>query len=63
MKLSDLPLDKHARDKFLRLVGERHDPETDIFTLVIDRCPVKVQNYDYGMYLITALFHEAWVCI
>ncbi|XP_026468283.1 28S ribosomal protein S35, mitochondrial-like [Ctenocephalides felis] len=61
VKLSDLPLDKHARDKFLRLVGDRHDPDTDILTLVVDRCPLRKQNYDYGMYLLTALFHESWV--
>lgn len=61
LKLSNLPLDKHAKDKFLRLVGERYNSETDVLTIVADRCPLKKQNYDYAQYLITALFHESWV--
>jgi len=60
VKLSCLPLDKHARDKFLRLVGDRYDEKTDIVTIVTDRCPIRKQNYDYAMYLLTAVFHEAW---
>lgn len=58
-KLATLTLDKHAKDKFLRLVGERYNPDTDVLTLVTDRCPLKKQNYDYAMYLLTALYHEA----
>ncbi|XP_059620039.1 small ribosomal subunit protein mS35 [Phlebotomus argentipes] len=61
LRLSRLPLDKHAKDKFLRLVGDRYDPKTDILTIVTDRCPLRKQNYDYAMYLVTALFHESWV--
>lgn len=61
IKLSSLPLNKHAKDKFLRLIGNRYDEETDIITIVTDRCPLRKQNYDYAMYLITALFHESWV--
>lgn len=61
LKLSNLQLNKHAKDKFLRLVGERYDSETDVVTIVTDRCPTKKQNYDYGHYLLTALFHESWV--
>lgn len=60
-KLSTLKLDKHARDKFLRLVGERYDPETDVLTVVTDRCPLRKQNYEYAQYLLTALYHESWV--
>jgi small subunit ribosomal protein S35 len=59
IKLEKLKLDKHARDKFIRLVAERYDPETDELTIVTDRCPLKKQNYDYGMYLLTALYHES----
>ncbi|XP_058834848.1 small ribosomal subunit protein mS35 [Topomyia yanbarensis] len=59
LKLESLKLDKHARDKFLRLVGDRHNADTDVLTLVTDRCPLKKQNYDYAMYLLTALFHES----
>jgi small subunit ribosomal protein S35 len=59
LKLARLNLDKHANDKFQRLVGERYNPQTDIFTLVTDRCPLRQQNYDYAMYLLTALIHES----
>lgn len=61
MKLSTLNLDAHAKDKFLRLVGDRYNPETDDLTIVTDRCPLRKQNYDYAQYLITALFHESWI--
>ncbi|KAI5700518.1 hypothetical protein M8J76_010565 [Diaphorina citri] len=60
LKLSTLELDDHARDKFLRLVGDRYNPKTDVLTIVTDRCPMKKQNYDYCMYVLTALFHESW---
>jgi len=57
-KLSLLKLDTHARDKFLRLIGERHDPETDEVTIVTDRCPLKRQNYDYAIYLLTGKLNQ-----
>ncbi|PSN41420.1 28S ribosomal protein S35 [Blattella germanica] len=60
IKVKSLPLDAHARDKLLRLVGDRYNPETDVLTIVTDRCPVRQQNYDYAHYLLTALFHESW---
>lgn len=60
-KLSALPLDEHARDKFLRLVGDRYNTETDIVTITADRCPVRKQNFEYAQYLITALFHESFI--
>ena len=56
-----MPLDQHARDKFLRLVDNRYDPETDIVTISVDRCPVRKQNYEYAQYLLTALFHESFI--
>lgn len=59
--MSTFPLDKHAKDKFLRLVGDKYDPETDVVTLVTDRCPLRQQNYEYAQYLLTATFHESWV--
>ncbi|XP_014243890.1 28S ribosomal protein S35, mitochondrial [Cimex lectularius] len=59
--LSKLHLDKHARDKFLRIVGERYDEDTDIVTIITDKCPLKKQNYDYAMYLLTVIYHESWV--
>ncbi|KAJ9579853.1 hypothetical protein L9F63_004455, partial [Diploptera punctata] len=61
LKLERLPLDAHAKDKLLRLVGERYNPDTDVLTIVTDRCPLRQQNYDYAHYLLTALFHESWV--
>ncbi|KAK4876972.1 hypothetical protein RN001_009478 [Aquatica leii] len=59
IKLSSLPLDDHARDKFRRIVGDRYNEENDIVTIVADRCPLRQQNYDYAMYLLTAVFHES----
>ncbi|KAK8788591.1 hypothetical protein V5799_021638 [Amblyomma americanum] len=60
VKLSDLELDYHARDKLLRLAGDRYDPATDVLTIVTDRCPLKRQNYEYAHYLLTAVYHESW---
>uniref|UniRef100_A0A0A9Y553 28S ribosomal protein S35, mitochondrial n=1 Tax=Lygus hesperus TaxID=30085 RepID=A0A0A9Y553_LYGHE len=59
--LNQLKFDRHSRDKFLRLVGERYDEETGIVTIVTDKCPVRKQNYDYALYLLTAIYHESWV--
>ncbi|XP_025099402.1 28S ribosomal protein S35, mitochondrial-like [Pomacea canaliculata] len=58
--LDDLKLDYHAKDKFLRLVGDRYNKETDEVVFTTDRCPVKKQNFDYAMYLLTAVYHESW---
>ncbi|XP_033331100.2 mitochondrial ribosomal protein S35 [Megalopta genalis] len=60
VKLSSLHLDYHAKDKILRLVGDRYNPETDILTIVADRCPTRKQNLDYVNYLLTALYHVSW---
>ncbi|GAU98195.1 hypothetical protein RvY_09374 [Ramazzottius varieornatus] len=57
--LSRLNLDSHARDKFLRLLGDRYDRHTDQITIITDRCPTRKQNYEYAKYLLTALFHES----
>lgn len=59
VKLAQLNLDEHARDKFLRLVKARYNKETDEVTIVTDRCPLRKQNFDYAMYLLTALCHES----
>ncbi|CRK92670.1 CLUMA_CG006311, isoform A [Clunio marinus] len=59
IKLSNLNLDEHAKDKFLRFVGERYNPDNDEITIVADRCPTKKQNHDYAIYLLTALYHES----
>lgn len=61
--LSSLKLGSKAKDKFLRLVGDRYDSETDMVTIVTDRCPLRKQNYDYALYLATALYHESLVSL
>lgn len=60
IKLASLNLDKHAKDKFLRLIGDRYDSATDLVTITADRCPARAQNQDYVSYLLTACYHEAW---
>nr|AEE61470.1 unknown [Dendroctonus ponderosae] len=58
-KLSSLHLESRAKDKFLRLVGDKYVKDTDTVTIVTDRCPLRKQNLDYAMYLLTALYHES----
>ncbi|XP_034541363.1 28S ribosomal protein S35, mitochondrial [Notolabrus celidotus] len=60
VKLSSLNLDDHARKKMLKLVGDRYDKDTDILTIKADSCPLRQQNQDYAMYLLTVLYHESW---
>uniref|UniRef100_A0A8C5K9F6 Mitochondrial ribosomal protein S35 n=1 Tax=Jaculus jaculus TaxID=51337 RepID=A0A8C5K9F6_JACJA len=60
VKLSSLNLDDHAKKKLIKLVGERYCKATDELTLRTDRCPLRRQNYDYAVYLLTVLFHESW---
>uniref|UniRef100_A0A1I7ZZ56 MRP-S28 domain-containing protein n=1 Tax=Steinernema glaseri TaxID=37863 RepID=A0A1I7ZZ56_9BILA len=59
LKLADLKLSKHAREKFIRLVGNRYDEASDVLTIVTDRCPTRKQNRDYASYLLTVLYREA----
>lgn len=61
VKLSSLYLDTHAKDKLLRLLGNKYNPETDIITITADRCPTRKQNLEYAWYLLTAVYHESWV--
>uniref|UniRef100_A0A8D0HQB8 Mitochondrial ribosomal protein S35 n=1 Tax=Sphenodon punctatus TaxID=8508 RepID=A0A8D0HQB8_SPHPU len=60
IKLSNLNLDDHAKKKLIKLVGERYCKGTDTLTITTDRCPLRRQNYDYGLYLLTVLYHESW---
>ncbi|XP_005364669.1 28S ribosomal protein S35, mitochondrial isoform X1 [Microtus ochrogaster] len=60
VKLSSLNLDNHAKKKLIKLVGERYCKNTDVLTITTDRCPLKRQNYDYALYLLTVLYHESW---
>ena len=60
INIKSLPLDEHARDKLIRLVGDRYNEETGEIKLVSDRCPYRGQNEDYCKYLLTALLHESW---
>ncbi|XP_056243369.1 28S ribosomal protein S35, mitochondrial [Seriola aureovittata] len=60
VKLSSLNLDDHARKKMLKLVGDRYCKKTDVLTIKTESCPLRRQNYDYAMYLLTVLYHESW---
>ncbi|KAL6106426.1 mrps35 [Pungitius sinensis] len=60
VKLSSLNLDDHALKKMLKLVGERYRKDTDTLTITTDRCPLRQQNHDHAMYLLTVLYHESW---
>ncbi|XP_040018952.2 small ribosomal subunit protein mS35 isoform X2 [Gasterosteus aculeatus] len=60
VKLSSLNLDDHAFKKMLKLVGERYCRDTDTLTITADRCPLRQQNHDHAMYLLTVLYHESW---
>ncbi|XP_069821664.1 small ribosomal subunit protein mS35 isoform X2 [Dendropsophus ebraccatus] len=60
VKLSSLNLDTHARRKLIKLVGPRYNATDDILTIRTDRCPLRKQNQDYAMYLLTVLYHESW---
>ncbi|KAL0103557.1 hypothetical protein PUN28_017668 [Cardiocondyla obscurior] len=60
VKLSSLHLDTHAKDKLLRLLGDKYNPETDLITITADRCPTRKQNLEYVWYLLTAVYHESW---
>lgn len=60
VKLSSLNLDDHAKKKLIKLVGDRYCKSTDVLTIKTDRCPLKRQNYDYAVYLLTVLYHESW---
>jgi hypothetical protein len=42
-------------------VKERYNPETDVLTIVSERCPLRKQNLDYAMYLLNVLVSESWV--
>lgn len=57
--LDRIALNEHARDKMLRLLGERYKGRH--VTLAADRCPLRKQNDDYNLYLILALYYESWV--
>jgi len=60
VNVDSLPLDDHARDKLIRLVGPRYDEETGEILLTSDRCPYRGQNEDYCKFLLRALFAESW---
>lgn len=55
-----MPLNYHATDKIRRLILDKYDEDTGILTITTDRCPLKSQNLDYALYLLTAVYHEAW---
>lgn len=47
------------KKKWIKL-SEWYCKSTDAFTIKADRCPLKRQNYDYAMCLLTVLYHESW---
>lgn len=59
VRLSDLGLDYLSRDKFIRLVGDRYNKQTDEVVFESDKCPLKQQNLDYVHFLLTAVFFES----
>ncbi|GAB1598625.1 28S ribosomal protein S35, mitochondrial-like [Argonauta hians] len=59
LNISRLNLDYHAKDKMRRLLKDRYNKDTGEITLKTDRCPLKQQNYDYLVYVLTALYHES----
>lgn len=59
IKLSSLNLSDYAREKLIRLAGNRYDEASDVLTIVTDRCHTRKQNTDYANYLLTVLYHEA----
>uniref|UniRef100_A0A0N5B836 MRP-S28 domain-containing protein n=1 Tax=Strongyloides papillosus TaxID=174720 RepID=A0A0N5B836_STREA len=59
VSLKSLNLSEEAKEKMMRLVGNRYDMKTDLLTLEIDRCYTRKQNRDYGAYLLTVLLSEA----
>nr|XP_032832529.1 28S ribosomal protein S35, mitochondrial [Petromyzon marinus] len=59
VRLSSLKLDDHARRKLVKLVGDRYDKATDVLAIRTERCPVRKQNHDYAMYLLTILYYES----
>lgn len=61
VRLSSLHLDTHAKDKLLRLLGNKYNSETDMITITTDRCPTRKQNLEYARYLLMAVYHESWV--
>ncbi|XP_029290569.1 small ribosomal subunit protein mS35 [Cottoperca gobio] len=60
VKLSHFNLDDHARKKMIKLVGARYCKDTDILSMTADSCPLRQQNYEYALYLLTVLYHESW---
>uniref|UniRef100_A0A5S6QZL4 MRP-S28 domain-containing protein n=1 Tax=Trichuris muris TaxID=70415 RepID=A0A5S6QZL4_TRIMR len=59
VSLSAFPLDFHAKDKLIRLVGHRYDKKSNTLTLIANTCPARHQNREYALYLLTVLLHEA----
>jgi len=59
--LCHLALNAEARRKFIKLLDTRYDPDTDMVTIEVDRCPVRKQNRDFFDYVLTALYFESWV--
>jgi small subunit ribosomal protein S35 len=60
INIDALVLDYHAKDKLLRLAGDRFDAKTNEVTITCDQCPSRGQNKEYAAFLLTALYFESW---
>ncbi|ESN99405.1 hypothetical protein HELRODRAFT_67222, partial [Helobdella robusta] len=57
INLSSLSLDKFSREKFVKL--SRNYYKKDMLSLELSSCPTRKQNYDHGIFLLTALVTES----
>ncbi|EDV20498.1 uncharacterized protein TRIADDRAFT_31814 [Trichoplax adhaerens] len=62
VNINDLPLNESARKRLMALAGNYYDAETNLLTLVGNKCPTRKQNREYVMYLLTALILESKKC-
>jgi len=59
--LAELDLDHHAYMKLIFLAGsQRYCSNTNELSITVDRCPTRVQNIEYALYLLTALYQQSW---
>ncbi|XP_064397999.1 small ribosomal subunit protein mS35-like [Halichondria panicea] len=59
VRLSDLMLTDHARNKMILLAGHCYNPDSSTIRLVGKRCPTRKQNQEYVMYLLKVLYLES----
>uniref|UniRef100_A0A1I7XJ70 MRP-S28 domain-containing protein n=1 Tax=Heterorhabditis bacteriophora TaxID=37862 RepID=A0A1I7XJ70_HETBA len=57
--VASLKLSSRAREKMIRLSGNRFDEASNTLTIITDRCYTRKQNLEYAYYLLTVLYHES----